>query len=79
MNRTCLNVPHPLQPDAIRNYLRFSVRPAICAHRRNSPYLVVFIARNQPFTIQVSFILLDRRRHGSAEFTAAVNSPTQAP
>jgi hypothetical protein len=49
MNRTCLNVLHPLQPDAIRNYLRFSVRLAICAHRRKWLYSVVFTAKSTSY------------------------------
>jgi hypothetical protein len=34
MNRNGLEVFHRLQPDAIRIHFRFSVRLAICAHRR---------------------------------------------
>jgi hypothetical protein len=79
MNRTCLNVLHPLKPDALRIQTRSRVRLAIWAHHRESPCFFVFIARNQRLTSQVSLISLARRHHGSAEFTAAVDSPTQAP
>ena len=79
MKRNCLEVFHRLQQDAIRNHSPSRVRLAIRAHRRKSPYLVVFEARIQRPKSQVSLILLDSRRHGSAEFTAAVDSPTQAP